>query len=134
MTWGKPPSPTELYEVLHRSWSVETGSKWLLSNPARSQCSVTALIFQDVFGGDILKTNVDGAWHFYNRIGGRRWDLTMSQFEKPIGYDDLPSNRNEALTDTSWERYQILRTRVLGRLEKLSAIVVQKSYRPCENA
>jgi hypothetical protein len=68
---------------------------------------------QDIFGGDILKTDVDGVWHFYNRIDGRRWDLTMSQFDKPIGYNDLPSGRDEALSDTSWEKYQLLRRRVL---------------------
>jgi GNAT superfamily N-acetyltransferase len=56
---------------------------------------------------------VDGYWHFYNQIDGRRWDLTMSQFETPIGYDDLPSTKEEALSDTSAEQYRLLRQRVL---------------------
>ena len=110
-----PLSPTELYDRLRRSWSVETGGNRLASNPACGQCSVTALVIQDALGGDILKTDVDGAWHFYNRIGGRRWDFTMSKFERPIGYDDLPSNRDEALHDTSWKKYQLLRHRILAR-------------------
>jgi len=37
----------------------------------------------------------------------------MSQFETPIGYADLPSSRTEALSDTSSERYCLLRDRVL---------------------
>lgn len=109
-TW----TPNELYEVLRGSWSVESGGKWLPSNPARGQCSVTALLVQDVLGGDILKTDVDGAWHFYNRIVGRRWDFTASQFEKPISYQDFPSGRKEAFSDTSLEKYQLLRCRVLA--------------------
>jgi GNAT superfamily N-acetyltransferase len=60
-----------------------------------------------------LEDDVDGCWHFYNQIGARRWDLTMSQFETPIHYDDLPSTREEALSDTSPEQYRLLRQRVL---------------------
>jgi hypothetical protein len=77
---------------------------------------VTALVVQDVLGGDILKTDVDGARHSYNAIDGRRWDFTMSQFAQPIGYDDRPSSREEALSDTSTERYRLLLHRVMERL------------------
>jgi GNAT superfamily N-acetyltransferase len=66
----------------------------------------------DILGGEILKTDVDGCWHFYNQIGARHWDLTMSQFETPIEYDNLPSTREEALSDTSPEQYRLLRQRV----------------------
>jgi hypothetical protein len=101
-------APVELYHRLTRAWSSETGSKWRADNPACGQCSVTALVVHDVLGGEILKTSVAGAWHFYNRIDGRRWDLTVSQFETPIGYDDLPSSRQEALADTTRQRYAAL--------------------------
>src|SRR3954453_2264275 len=111
MDRGSPLNPVALYEVLRRCWSAETGDKWLAENPARGQCSVTALVIQDILGGEILKADGDGAWHFYNRIAGRRWDLTMSQFDRPIGYDDLPSSRDEALSDTSPARYELLRRR-----------------------
>ncbi len=73
---------------------------------------MTALVVHDELGGQILKTDVDGAWHFYNLIGGERVDFTLSQFETPISYEDLPSNRDEALNDTSPEQYQLLRERV----------------------
>jgi hypothetical protein len=105
--------PANLYTILRRSWSRETGGKWLASNPARGQCSVTAIVAQDLLGGDILKTEIGGQWHFYNLINGRRWDLTVSQFDTPIGYADLPSSRKEALSDTSLERCRLLRNRVL---------------------
>lgn len=106
------PSLIDLYEKLREAWSAETGGKWRPDNPAAGQCSVTALVVQDELGGEILKTDVDGAWHFYNRIDGRRIDFTMSQFDSPIGYDDLPSSRQEALTDTSLRQYELLLARI----------------------
>ena len=113
------PSLIDLYDKLRAAWSTATGGKWRPDNPAAGQCSVTALVVQDELGGDILKTDVDGAWHFYNRIDGRRIDFTMSQFDSPIGYDDLPSNRQEALADTSFKQYELL----LGRLRSQPAAV-----------
>ena len=89
-----------LYRRLTRAWSSETSSTWRRDNPACGQCSVTALVVQDVLGGELLKTRVAGAWHFCN--------LTVGQFATPIGYDDLPSSRQEALADTSKQRYVTL--------------------------
>lgn len=100
------------YERLRRSWSVETGRHWRLDNPAAGQCGVTALVVHDEFGGDIPKTDVNGAWHFYNQVDGRRIDFTMSQFDSPISYEDHPSNRAEALNDCSRQQYKLLRERV----------------------
>src|SRR6476659_5449423 len=100
--------PVLLYRRLTKAWSSETSSRWRLDNPACGQCSVTALVVQDLLGGELLKTRVGGAWHFYNRIDGRRWDLTVGQFATPIGYDDLPSSRQEALADTSRQRYAVM--------------------------
>ena len=102
----------DLYTRLRRAWSVETGRHWRPDNPALGQCGVTALVVHDKLGGEILKTDVNGAWHFYNRVDARRVDFTMSQFESPIGYDDLPSNRAEALSDCSQAQYELLCERV----------------------
>lgn len=102
----------KLREQLRSAWSTETSSKWRPDNPACGQCSVTALVLQDLLGGEILKTSVDGQWHFYNRIGRQRLDLTDTQFEQSIEYQDLPSNRSEAFEDTSARQYEILKGRV----------------------
>src|SRR5688500_8041126 len=83
----------DFYQQLRRSWSIETSRSWQQDNPASCQCGVTSLVVHDKFGGEILKTDVNGAWHFYNRIDGKRVDFTMSQFDSPIGYDDVPSDR-----------------------------------------
>jgi hypothetical protein len=105
----------EFYQRLRCSWSVETGRHWRRDNPASGQCGVTALVVHDELGGQILKTQVNEAWHFYNQVEGKRIDFTMSQFDTPISYDDIASNREEALEDCSIEQYQLLS----GRVRKL---------------
>ena len=113
MTKGAYPY-IDLYRRLQRSWSPETGRQWRADSPASGQCGVTALVVHDELGGEILKTDVNGTWHFYNRIGGSRVDFTMSQFDTPVAYDDVPSSREEALSDTSATQYELLRQRAAG--------------------
>ena len=42
--------------ALQKSWSLETSGKWKADNPACGQCGVTALLVEELFGGEILKT------------------------------------------------------------------------------
>jgi hypothetical protein len=60
-------------------------------------------------GGEILKTPLPEGDHFYNRIEGRRVDLTESQFATPVNYLDMASDRSEALAGTSVSNYEVLR-------------------------
>ncbi len=99
-------------QTLEDAWSPASSSKYSIENPARGQCSVTVLVVQDIFGGEILKTETDAGMHFYNRIDGERCDLTLSQFEQPIPFDDLLSSRQEAFADTSDAQYRALRERL----------------------
>lgn len=101
-------SPIQVLRLLERSWSRETSSRWTPESASRGQCGVTALVIQDYFGGEILKTRVGSAWHFYNRVDGGRLDLTAGQFPQPFAYEDLVSSREEALADTSEAQYAAL--------------------------
>jgi hypothetical protein len=101
--------PTRVATALLGSWSIQTSGNWLANNPACGQCNVTALLINELFGGDILKTPLPEGDHFYNRIAGERVDLTASQFEAPISYLDVTSNRDEALAGTSIAKYESLR-------------------------
>jgi hypothetical protein len=103
------PSISALQRALAQAWSSASSSKYSRENPARGQCGVTALVVQDIFGGEILKTQTARGTHFYNRIGGERHDLTLSQFDEPIRFDDIPSTRDEAFADTSVAQYRALR-------------------------
>ena len=108
-------TPIDLYRRLRTVWSAETASppeSWSAENPAKNHCSVTALIVQDYFGGDILTTKTVGGTHFYNLIGGTRWDLTVSQFAEPIPFDDNPSSRDAAMRDTTPEKHEAVTHRL----------------------
>lgn len=107
-----PPALAQLPSILRASWSPETSSQWLPDNPARGQCNVTCLVVQDLYGGDILKTELPNGWHFYNRIAGERHDFTASQFDAPPAYADVASTRQEALDGTAEECYLALKERV----------------------
>lgn len=99
-------------ELLFKTWSLETSTRWTAENPACGQCSVTALVIHKLFGGLLLKTRVDGAWHFYNKIGNQIFDLTDSQFPCPVVYEHIPAKREEAFQDTSVIQYQMLKQKL----------------------
>ncbi|MCO6418222.1 hypothetical protein JYK14_18930 [Siccirubricoccus sp. KC 17139] len=98
---------------LHRAWSAATSTTWRPEAPALGQCSVTALLLQDRFGGEILQAPTPWGPHFYNRIEGARQDLTAAQFAAMGAavppYPDHPASRAEALADTSPAQYAALR-------------------------
>ncbi|WP_246509918.1 YunG family protein [Bradyrhizobium glycinis] len=68
----------------------------MADNPAAGQCNVTALLIHELFGGELLKTPLPAGDHFYNRIEGRRYDFTASQFDRLIAYMDLPASQADA--------------------------------------
>jgi len=88
--------PEEVQNTLRKSWSLASASRWTIANPAAGQCNVTALLVHELFGGDLLKTSLPAGDHYYNRIEGRRYDFTASQFGQPIHYMDLPATRADA--------------------------------------
>lgn len=88
--------PDDVQRALRKAWSLSTASKWTADNPAAGQCNVTSLLIHELFGGDLLKTPLPAAEHFYNRIGGTRYDFTASQFDQPIAYMDILTDRADA--------------------------------------
>ncbi|WP_342540176.1 hypothetical protein MHI39_21580 [Heyndrickxia sp. FSL K6-6286] len=107
----------KMIKALAKSWSSESSSKWSKDNPANGQCGVTALVVNDILGGEIRKTNLSGGWHFYNFINGNLYDFTASQFGEDIVYMDIPSNRDEAFLDTNDKQYNYLKQSVLINLK-----------------
>ena len=103
-----PLGPADFSRLIGQCWSLDTASTYSLANPAGGQCSVTALVAQDHLGGDIAKTRVGDAWHFYNLIDGERFDFPASQFSHSVTYDDIPAGRDDALTDTTPRQYEVL--------------------------
>ena len=106
----------QLLEAFKNNWSLKSSSKWSMDNPARGQCGVTALVVNDILGGEIRKTPLAAGEHYYNVIQGIRYDFTESQFHEKISYEDVLSNREEALMDTNIEQYNYLKISVLKEL------------------
>lgn len=108
----KPTNIENVHKALRNSWSIHSSTKWREDNPALGQCGVTALVVQDLLGGEILKTKYGEIWHFYNLIDDAPLDFTESQFEAPLNYDNRVSTRAEAFSDTNSEQYRYLSTAV----------------------
>lgn len=104
---------------LSKAWCKETAhpsyqSKWSKDNPSYGQCLVTALVMQDIMGGEIWECKVKGKRHYVN-IGteGGLFDYTRSQFgEEAIVYEELkPRTRASLLKSQNVkERYTLLKS------------------------
>ncbi|BBH68665.1 hypothetical protein ACTI_53500 [Actinoplanes sp. OR16] len=115
-----------LEEIFRASWGADTCDPhdlphWHPGNPARGQCGVTALIVQDLLGGDLVlgevfTGDVKVGYHYWNRLpGGRELDLTADQFfpaETVVG--GTVQQRPPGAPSRCREQYELLRGRVLS--------------------
>lgn len=104
--------------LLKKCWSKESSTLYTPQNPAKGQCGVTSLVIQDIFGGEIVKTETIEGWHYYNRFEDKYIDFTESQFERRVIYVNHLSNREEAMQDTNQEQYSYLKKRFTEELNK----------------
>lgn len=75
----------DLYNVLLKCWCKDTCAprlqeKWSDDNPTVGQCSVTAFLVQDIFGGEVYGMKTSSGIHCYNVVNGHIFDLTSEQF------------------------------------------------------
>ena len=120
----------ELQNALERSWCIDTAyysdrAAWSIENKAVGQCTVTAMIVYDFFGGTIIRgySQKYNLYHFWNVVDGKKIDLTFSQFLKDkndICFTNIVVRRKDQLLKISnvRERYTILRNRVEEELSK----------------
>lgn len=117
----KLDSLLDLYEVLNDGiWREATcaprmQSKWSEDNKTLGQCSITAFLIQDIFGGEVYGIKrPDGNYHCYNVIGGRQYDLTIEQFgdeRESLVYDDKHLQLREVhfRKEEKYNRYLLLK-------------------------
>lgn len=107
--------------TLRQAWCKETAhpsyqKNWTEENPAYGQCAVTALIMQEIIGGDIYECTVNRKKHFYNVApDGRTYDFTQEQFGGAcIIYDNIKERTRESLLKVTnvKERYELLKSRM----------------------
>ena len=79
-------TPRDLYNALWHVWKRETCAPrmqkdWTEENRTLGQCSITAFLAQDIFGGLVYGVPLgDGSFHCFNVVGETWFDLTSEQF------------------------------------------------------
>ena len=115
----------DLYNALLHIWCAETCAprmrdRWTADNPTMGQCSITAFLAQDIFGGEVRGIlRPDGNYHCYNVVGNVVFDLTSEQFgEEKLDYTDNPIQSRDVhfAKEEKFERYKLLKERLRENL------------------
>ena len=111
-------TPFDLYDALSEIWCEETCAprlrkKWSTDNKTLGQCSITAFLVQDIFGGKVYGIPREGGnFHCYNDVGGHVFDLTSEQFgDEVLSYENNPEQFREIhfSKKEKKERYEMLK-------------------------
>ena len=114
-----------LYDLLTELWSKETCAPrmqkdWSKDNMTLGQCSITAFLVQDIFGGLVYGVPLeDGNYHCFNVIGNIVFDLTSEQFgERKLDYKNVVLQKREDHFSKleKYERYLFLKRSLLEKL------------------
>ena len=70
---------------------------WTPDNKTLGQCSITAFLAQDIFGGKVYGIPLpEGGVHCYNMTGSCVFDLTCEQFgDRDLSYENNPEQFRE---------------------------------------
>ncbi len=95
-------TPADLYDALSEIWCADTCAprmrqNWSPENKTLGQCSITAFLAQDIFGGKVYGVpRSDGNYHCYNVVGEVKFDLTSEQFgDEVLVYEGYPEQFRE---------------------------------------
>ena len=119
-------TPQALYDALLQIWCEYTCAprlreKWSKDNITTGQCSITAFLAQDIFGGKVFGVlRPGGNYHCYNVVSDVVFDLTSEQFgDEKLCYEGNPEQLREVhfAKQEKFERYQYLK----AELKKLIA-------------
>ena len=131
-------TPRFLYDLLTHIWCAETCAPrmrrdWSPENPTLGQCSVTAFLAQDLFGGAVYGIPLgDGNFHCYNVVDGQAFDLTSEQFgEAALQYENDPGQSREAhfAKEEKYARYLLLRRRLMA---EYAVLLKHSGYNCCQ--
>ena len=115
-------TPCDLYDALKHVWceyscAPRMRNKWSEENITLGQCSITAFLAQDIFGGSVFGIlRPDGSFHCYNSVDGNVFDLTSEQFGgEMLSYADNPEQSRDVhfAKQEKRERYEYLRAELL---------------------
>ncbi len=120
-------TPQDLYDALSKVWCADTCAprmrmNWSKENKTLGQCSITAFLVQDIFGGVVYGVpRPDGNFHCYNDVDGCVFDLTSEQFgDEKLSYENNPEQFREVhfAKEEKLLRYELLKARLLNWQEE----------------
>ena len=123
---GRGLTPRDYYDLLSGIWAADTCAprmrqNWRADNPTLGQCSITAFLMQDIYGGRVLGVpRRGGTFHCFNDVDGCVFDLTSEQFGgEALDYDHCPEQRREVHFSKAEKkaRYETLKARLTEALE-----------------
>ena len=118
-------TPRDYYDLLSDVWCPETcaprmRADWNPENPTLGQCSITAFLLQDLYGGKVYGVPLpDGNYHCFNTVQGCTFDLTSEQFgDAALDYANCPEQFREVhfAKQEKHLRYALLKQKLLERM------------------
>ena len=128
-------TPREYYDLLSEIWCAETcaprmRSDWSPENKTLGQCSITAFLLQDLYGGKVFGVPLgDGNYHCFNVVGDCVFDLTSEQFgDRKLNYTDCPEQFREThfAKEEKRQRYELLKASLFARLPCIAETELQR--------
>lgn len=126
--YKKIKDPKMLYDMLCGIWSIESCAprlrgEWSKENKTLGQCSITAFLVQDIFGGCVYGIKrPGGSVHCFNRASDITFDLTSEQFGgEELNFEEcILQSRDEHFKDKDKEaRYEYLKEGIEKCLEDI---------------
>lgn len=126
-------APRNYYDLLSGIWCAETCAPrmrkdWTPDNRTLGQCSITAFLIQDIYGGKVYGVPLgDGNFHCFNDVNGCVFDLTSEQFgDTRLDYANCPEQDRAVhfAKAEKKERYELLKERLFARRPALLPITM----------
>ena len=117
-------TPRDYYDILSGIWCADTCAprmrdEWRVHNPTFGQCSITAFLMQDFFGGKVYGIlRPGGNYHCFNVVDDCVFDLTSEQFgDEVLDYNTCEEQFREThfAKEEKRLRYEYLREPLLGK-------------------
>lgn len=119
--YNKISNPFVLYDMLSNIWCKKTCTPrmqqdWTEANKTLGQCSISAFLAQDIFGGKVYGIELeDGNFHCFNVVDDNMFDLTSEQFlPKVLNYSKVVEQSREVHFSKieKKERYEYLKKKL----------------------
>ena len=121
-------TPRDYYDLFSDIWCEYTCAprmrkSWSKDDKTLGQCSVTAFLMQDIYGGDVYGILREGGnFHCFNVVGDKLFDLTSEQFHgEKLDYKNssLQKREDHFKKTEKYERYLYLKEKLFEALNRL---------------